>query len=243
MSSVQFSVSVESDSFWRHGQQHARLPCSSPTPGACSNSCPLSRWCHPNISYSVLLSSSCLQSFPALGSVQMSQFFTSGGQSIGVSASASVLPMNIQDWFPLRFTVWISFQFKGLSKVFSNTTFQKHQFFGTQLSLWFNSHFHTWQPENYSFDKTDMCQQVMSWTTPLFNSMKLWAMPCRASQNGQAMVESSEKMWSTGKGNGKPLPYSCFENLMTRVKRQKERTLKDPDVGRCPICYWRSVEK
>ena len=143
MSSVQFSGSVESDLFWPHGQHHARLPCSSPNPGACSNSCPSSRWGHPNISYSVILSSSCLQSFPAFESVQMIQFFTSGGQSIGVSASAWVLPMNIQDWFPLRFTDWISLQLKGLSKVF-NTTLQKHQFFGTQLSLWFNSHNHSW---------------------------------------------------------------------------------------------------
>ena len=99
------------------------------------NSCPLSRWCHPTISSSVVPFSSCLQSFPASGSFQMSQLFASGGQSIGVSASASVLPMNIQDWFPLGWTGWISFQSKGLSRVFSNTTVQKHQFFSAQLSL------------------------------------------------------------------------------------------------------------
>ena len=113
----------------------ARLPCPSPTPRACSNSCPLNRWCHTTISSSVIPFSSCLQSFPASESFPVSQFFTSGGQSIRVSASASVLPMNIQDWFPLGLTGWISLQSKGLSRVFSNTIVQKHQFFGAQLSL------------------------------------------------------------------------------------------------------------
>ena len=126
--SVQFRCSVVSDSLWPHELQHTRLPCSSPTPGAYTNSCPSSQWCHPTISSSVVPFSSCPQSFPASGSFQMSQFFTSGGQSIGVSASASVLPMNTQDWFPLGWTGWISLQFKGLSRVFSNTTVQKHQF-------------------------------------------------------------------------------------------------------------------
>ena len=120
--SVQFSCSVVSDSLWPHGLQHARPPCWSPTPGACANSCPLSRWCHPKVSSSVVPFSSGLQSFPASGSFPMSQFFASGGQSIGASASASVLPMNIQDWFPLVWTDWISLQSKGLSRVFSNTT-------------------------------------------------------------------------------------------------------------------------
>ena len=120
---------------WLHGLQHARPPCPSPTPGIYSNSCPLSLWCHPTISSSVVPFSSHLQSFPAPGSFQMSQFFTSGGQSIRVSASASVLPMNIQDWFPLGWTGWISLQSKGLSRVFSNTTVQKHQFYSAQLSL------------------------------------------------------------------------------------------------------------
>ena len=122
--SVQFSCSVMSDSLRLHGLQHARPPCPSPTPGVDSNSCPLSRWCHPTISSSVAPFSSCLQSFPASGSFQMSQFFTSGGQSIGVSASASVLSMNIQNWFPLGWTGWISLQSKGLSRVFSNITVQ-----------------------------------------------------------------------------------------------------------------------
>ena len=115
--------------------QHARPPCLSPTPRVHANSCPLSQWCHPTISISVIPFSSRLQSFPASGSCQISQFFASGGQSTGVSASASVLPMNIQDWFPLGWTCFISLQSKGPSRVFSNTTVQKHQFFSAQLSL------------------------------------------------------------------------------------------------------------
>ena len=120
------------DSLRPHGLQHAKPPCLSPTPGVYPNSCPLSRWCHPTISSSVVPFSH-LQSFPASGSFQMSQFFASGGQSIGVSASASVLSMNIQDWFPLGWTGWCSLQSKGLSRVFSNTTVQKHQFFSASL--------------------------------------------------------------------------------------------------------------
>ena len=134
-SSVQFSRSVVSDSLQHQGLQHTRLPCPSPTPRAGSSSCPLSWRCHPTISSSVVSFSSWLQSFQTSGSFPMSQFFTSGGQSTGVSASASVLPMNIQDLFPLGLTCLISLQSKGLSKVFSNTTVQKHQFLGTQLSL------------------------------------------------------------------------------------------------------------
>ena len=126
------------------GLQHARLPCPPPTPGACSNSCPLSQWYHPTISSSVIPFSSCLQSFPASGSFPMSQFFTSGGQSIGASASASDLPMNNKGWFPLELTGLISLQSKGLSRVFSSTTVQKPQFFSAQSSLWSNSHTCTW---------------------------------------------------------------------------------------------------
>ena len=132
---VQLSRSVVSDSLWPHGLQHTRPPCPSPTPGACSNSCPSSRWCHPTTSSFVVPFSSHLQSYPASGSFQMRQFFISGGQSIGVSASAPVLAMNIQDWFPLGWIGWISLQSKGLSRVSSNTTVQKNQFFSTQLSL------------------------------------------------------------------------------------------------------------
>ena len=133
-SSVQSSRSVVSDSLWPHEPQHARPPCPSPTTGVHPNPCPLSRWCHPTISSSVVLFSSYPQSFPASGSFPMSQLCTSGGQRIGVSASASVLPMNTQDWSPLGWTGWISLLSKGLSKVFSNTTVQKHQFFSTQSS-------------------------------------------------------------------------------------------------------------
>ena len=145
--SLQFSHSFVSDSLWPLGLQHVRLPRPSPTPGAYSNSCPLSRWCHPTISSSVVPFSSLPQSLPASGSFPMSQLFTSGGQSIGVLASASVLPMNIQDWFLLGWTGWISLHSKGLSRVFSNSTVQKHQFFYTQTSLWSNSHIYTWPPE------------------------------------------------------------------------------------------------
>ena len=124
-----------------------RPPCPSPTPGVYSNPCPSSQWCHPTISSFVVPFFSCAQSLPASGSFQMSQLFTSGGQSIGVSASASVLPMNTQGWSPLGWTGWIFLQSKGLSRVFSNTTVQKHQFFGTQLSSQSNSHIHTWPLE------------------------------------------------------------------------------------------------
>ena len=124
--------------------QHTRLPCPSVSPGVCSNSCPLSWWCHPTISSSVVPFSSCLQSFPISRSFPMSRLFLSGGQSIRASASTSVLPVNIQDWFPLGWTDLISLQSKGFSRVFSNTTVQKLQFSGAQLSLWSNSHIHTW---------------------------------------------------------------------------------------------------
>ena len=144
--SVQFSCSVLSDSLQPHKPQHTRLACPSPTPRVHPNSCPLSWWCHPTISSSVIPFSSCSQSFPASRSFQMNQLFTWGGQSIGVSASASVLPMNTQDW-SLGWTGWISLQSKGLSRVFSNTTVQRHQFFSAQLSSQSNSHIHTWPLE------------------------------------------------------------------------------------------------
>ena len=146
-SSVQFSRSVVSDSLRPHESQHARPPCPSPTPGVHPNPCPLSQWCHPTISSSVVPFSSCPQSFLTSGSFQMSQLFASGGHSIGISASTSVLPTNAQDWSPLGWTGWISLQFEGLSRVFSNTTVQMHQFFGTQLSSQSNSHIHTWPQE------------------------------------------------------------------------------------------------
>ena len=154
--SVHFSRSVTSHSLRPQRLQHSRLPCPSSPPGVYPNSCPLSHWCHPTISSSVVPFSSHLQSFPVSGSLQMSQFFSSGGQSTGVSASTSVLPVNIQDWFPLGLTGWISLQSKGLSRVFSNTTVQKHQFFGAQLSLQSNSHIHTWLLEKAEIL---LCQQ------------------------------------------------------------------------------------
>ena len=159
VSSVQFNCSIMSDSVWPHESQHARPPCPSSTPRVYPNSCPLSRWCHPAISSSVVPFSSCPQSLPVSASFPMSgkvnsfsnewksQLFTWGGLSIGVSASASVLPMNTQDWSPLGWTGWISLQSKGLSRVFSNTTVQKHQLLGAQLSSQSNSHIHTWPPE------------------------------------------------------------------------------------------------
>ena len=143
-SSAQFSHSVVSNPLRTHEPQHTRSPCPSPTPGVYPYSCPLSRWCHPTISSSVVPFSSCPQSFPASGSFPMSQLVASGGPSIGISASASVLPVNTQDWSPLGWIGWISLQSKGLSRVFSNTTVQKHQFFGAQLSSQSNSHIHTW---------------------------------------------------------------------------------------------------
>ena len=135
--------SVVSDSWQPHGLQHARLPCPSLPPRVCSNSCPLSQWCHPAMSSSVISFSSYPQSFPASGSFSMSQLFTSGGQSIGASASASVLSVNIQGWFPLALTGLILLS-KGLLRVFSSTTVQKHQFFGSQPSLYSNSYIRTW---------------------------------------------------------------------------------------------------
>ena len=144
---VQFNCSVVSDSLQPHESQHTRPPCPSPTPRVHPNSCPSSRWCHPAISSFAVPFSSCPQSLPASGSFPMSQLFTWSGQSIGVSASASVLPMDTQDWYPLGWTGWISLQSKGLSRVFSNITVQKQQFFGTHLSSQSTSHIHTWPQE------------------------------------------------------------------------------------------------
>ena len=144
----QLSHSIVSFSWWPHGLQHARLPCASPTPGACSSSCPLSWWCHPTISSSVVPFSSHLQSFPTTGSFPMSQLFAWGGQS----ALASFLPKKTQDWSPSEWTGWIFLQSKGLSRVFSNTTVQKHQFFSAQPSSQSNSHIHIWLLKNHSLD-------------------------------------------------------------------------------------------
>ena len=170
-SSIQFSHSVVSDSLRPHELQHARPPCPSQTPGVYSNSCPSSRWCHPAISSSVVPFSSCPQSLPASGSFPTSQLFAWCGQSIGVSAPASVLPMNTQDWFSLEWTGWISLQSKRLSRVFSNTTVQKHQVFCAQLSSQSNSHIHTWPLEkNIALTRWTFVGKVMSL---LFNMLSL----------------------------------------------------------------------
>ena len=158
--SVQSSHWVMSDSLRPHELQHARPPCPSPTPGVHPNSCPLSWWCHPAISSSVVPFSSCPQSLPASESFPMSQLFAWGDQSIGVSALASVLPMNTQDWSPLVWTGWTSLLSKGLSRVFSNTTVQNHQFFGAQLSSQSNSHSHTWPLE-------EKCKSKLQWDITL----------------------------------------------------------------------------
>ena len=158
-SSVQFSCSVVSDSLQPHELQHARPPCPSPTPRVHTNPCPLSWWCHPTIS-SYVIPFSCPQSLPASESFPMSQLFASDGRSIKVSTSATVLPMDIQGWFPLGLTGLISVQCKGLSRVFPNTTIWKHRFFSAQLSLWSNSHILTWTLEKKcSFDYMDLCWQ------------------------------------------------------------------------------------
>ena len=149
------------DSLWSHGLQHTRLPCSSQSPRACSNSCPLSWWCHPTTWSSVIPFSSCLQSFLLSGSFLMGQLFASGGQSVGVSASASVLPMNIQDWSPLGLTGLIFLLSGGFSRVWSNITVQKDQFFIAHPSLWSNFHIRTWllEKSNQSFDYVDLSWQ------------------------------------------------------------------------------------
>ena len=152
-----FSCSVVSACLQPHGLQHTRLPCPSPFPRACSNSYPLSWRCHLNISSSVTPFSSCPQYFPAMEPFLKSRLFTSGSHNIGSSASATVLPMNIQDWLPLRLTGLISLLSKGLSRLFSKSTVQKHQFYSTQPSLWFNSHIQTWLLKNHSFDSMDLC--------------------------------------------------------------------------------------
>ena len=197
VSSVQL-LSV-SDSLWPHESQHTRAPCPSPTPGAYSNTCPLSRWCHPTIS-SLDTLFSCPQSFPASGSFPMNWLFTSGGQSVGASTSASVLPMNIQGWFPLGLTCLISLQSKGLSRVSSNITVWKHQFFSTQPSLCsihsLTSIHDYWK--NHSFDKRLFAGKVVS---QLFNTLSrfiiaLWYLPA-----------SCGSSWTTKKMKGKWLHY------------------------------------
>ena len=191
----------------------ARLPCPSPTPGVYSNSCPLSQWCHPTISSSVIPFSCCLLSFPAWGSFLRGQFFTSGVHSIGASASTSVLSMNIHDWFPLGWTGWISLQSKGLSRVFSNTTVQKHQFFSIQLSLLPNSHTHTW----------------------LLEKPYLWLDESLGFPDSSVGKESA---CNAGEGIGYPLQYLWVSLVVQLVKNLPEMWENgfDPWLGKIP---WR----
>ena len=166
-----------SNSLRPHGLQHTRPPCPSPTPGVYTNIRPLSQWCHPTISTSAVLFYTQLQLFPTSGSFQMSQFFVSGGQSIVVSGSTSVLPMNTQDWSPLAWTGWISLQSKGLSRVISNTTVQKQQFFGTQLSLWSNSHIHTTTGNTKAMMRWTFVSKVMSLLFNMLSKLVITFLP------------------------------------------------------------------
>ena len=181
ISSVQFSRSVVSDSLRPHESQHARPACPSQTPGVYSNSCPSSRWYHPAISSSVIPFSSCPQSLPASGSFPMSQLFPWGGKSIVVSASASVLPMNTQDWSPSGWTGWISLQSKWLSRVFSNTIVQKHQFFGIQLSSQSNSHIHIFIHNSYKYGfsfKETLFNLLVHLMWVVFSLLICWSVLC-----------------------------------------------------------------
>ena len=175
--SVQFSHSVMSDSLQPHGLQHSRLPFPSPTPRACSNSCPSSQWCHSTISSSVIPFSSCLQSFPASGSFPMSQFFASGGQSIGALALASVLPVSIQDWFPLGLTGWIPLQSKGLSRVFSNTTVQKHLFSGSAFFIVQLSHPYVTTGKTIAYTRRTFFGKVMSLLLNMLSRLVITFLP------------------------------------------------------------------
>ena len=197
-----FSHSVVSTSLQPHGLQHARLPCPSPSPGACSNSCPLSQWCHPTILSSVIPFSSCPQSFLAPRSFPMYQLFASGDQSIEVSASASVLSVNIQIDFLLDWQVWSPCSPRD-----------SQESFPTPQSKSINSLALRWQDENHNHRKLT---KLITWITALSNSIKPWAMPCRATQDGQVIVESSDKAWSLAKGMGNQFFYIQVTSLITR---------------------------
>ena len=199
--------------------QHARPPCPSPTPGVHSNSCALSPWCHPAISSSVVPFSSCPQSLPASGSFPMSQLFAWGGQSIGVSALASVLPMNTQDWSPLGWTGWISLQSKGLSRVFSNTTVQKHQFFSIQLSSQSNSHIHTWLLEKPQPWLDGPLLAIMQYKT---KSLKKMSMSWNAKQAEEVFM--SNETWETNR-NSHWILYQAGKQLWRAFIKISGKTL------------------
>ena len=195
--SVQFSHSFMSYFLRPHMLQP---PCLSPTPGVYPNSYPLSWWCHPTISSSVIPFSSCLQSFPTSGSFQMTQLFASGGQNIGISASTLVIPMNTQDWFPLGWTGWISLQSKGFSRVFSNTTVQKHQLFGTQLSLWSNSHIQIWLLEKtIAFTRWTFIGKVMSLLFSMLSRLVITFLPRSKRHLISSCIHHLQWFWSPQK--------------------------------------------
>ena len=187
-----------SDSLLPHGLQHTRLTYPSLTPRVCSNSCPLRQWCHPTMSSSVT-HFPCNQSFPESGSFPMSQLFASGGQSNGASASASVLPMNIQGWFPSGLTGVISLQSKGLSRVFSSTTVWKHQFFSAQPSLWSNSHIHTWLLEKLSLTRWTFVGKVKSLLFNILSRFAIVFLPRRKHLLISWLQSPSAVIWSPGK--------------------------------------------
>ena len=215
-SSVQFSHSVVSDYLWPHELQHTRPSCPSPTPRVYSNSHPSSRWCHPAILSSVISYSSCPQSLQASGSFPMSQLFAWGGQSIGVSALASVLPMNTQHWSPLGWTGWTSLQSKGLSRVSYNTTVQKHQFFGTQLSSQSNFHIHTWPLETIALTRQTFVGKVIFLLFNILSRLVRSFLP----RSKCLLISWLQSEWlhfhfslsCIGEGNGNPLQCSCLEN-------------------------------
>ena len=221
-----FSHSVISDSLQPHGLQHARLPCSSPSPKVCSNSCPWSRWCYITISSSATPFSFCLQSFPASGSSPMSQLFTSGGQSIGTSASSSVLPMNVQGWFPLWWTGLFSLLSKGLPRVFSSIAVWRHQFFSVQPFWWSSSHIHTWLLEKLH-TRASIIQtfvgKVMSLLFNMLSRLVIAFLPRSKHlfiswlQSPSTVILETKEINSVpllGEGNGNPLQYPCLENPM-----------------------------
>ena len=213
LNSVQFSRSVVSDSLQPHESQHARPPCPSPTPGVHSTSCPSSWWCHSAILSSVVPFSSCPQSLPASESFPMSQLFTWVGRSIEVSASASVLPMNTQDGSPSGWTGWISLQSKGLSRVFSNTTVQKHQFFGTQLYSQSNSHIHTWPlGKTIALTRWTFVGKVMSLLFNILSRLVITFLPRSKCLLISWLQSPSTVIWEPSPPNSLPL-FPLFHHL------------------------------
>ena len=220
--SVQFSRSVMSSSLWPHKLQHARPPCPSPTPGVYSNSCPSSRWCHPAISSSVVPFSSCPQSLPASGSFPMSQLFTWDGQSTGVSALASVLPMNTQYWSPLEWTGWISLQSKGFSRVFSNTTVQKHQFFGAQLSSQSNSHPYMTTGKTIALTRWTFVGKVMSLLFNMLSRLVITFLP----RSKRLLISWLSLVLYN---------YCCVCSFVSLIAQSRYRIILSPQISLCRL--------